>query len=232
MLNQRYTKKYNYKEAPSENKEGTDKYIFCIIGDGGVGKDTICKKLIEKDKRLTFLCPITTRPMRVGEQEGVDYNFITDAEFNRRIANNELLEHRSYNVCSKDSPDEIWQYGHPKPSKNYNVLVGPIKLYKNLCKMYKDQEYLIIPILIWIKQDERLYRMIVRESKEKNPNYREVARRFVADIQFDSTLGDVYESLMPNSSFENVGSIDNTVDNIIHYIDQWINMNDVVYKNN
>lgn len=54
--------------------------IICLMGKSSSGKDTIYKNLMEdKSLGLRKLIPYTTRPMREGEQEGVEYHFTDEA---------------------------------------------------------------------------------------------------------------------------------------------------------
>ena len=64
-----------------------------MAGPSGVGKDTIARGLIDRDpERYYFVVTATTRPMREGEVEGVDYFFVSNDEFARMIDEDELLE--------------------------------------------------------------------------------------------------------------------------------------------
>ncbi|WEK83070.1 MAG: guanylate kinase [Mycoplasma sp.] len=76
------------------NKKGL---LFLLVGPSGVGKKTIWQPII-KDPRLNicFSISMTTRPMRPGEIEGVDYFFKTKEQFELAIKNNELLEYATY----------------------------------------------------------------------------------------------------------------------------------------
>lgn len=65
--------------------------LFVISGPGGVGKSTITKALAENTEFWVSVSA-TTRSPRPGELDGVDYFYISDEEFNRRIAANEFLE--------------------------------------------------------------------------------------------------------------------------------------------
>ena len=56
--------------------------IYAILGFSGSGKDTTVKNLLNKHDDLQNLVSYTTRPMRVGEQDGREYYFIDNAEFN------------------------------------------------------------------------------------------------------------------------------------------------------
>jgi guanylate kinase len=67
--------------------------LIVISGPSGVGKGTICKLLLEKHpKRLVCSISATTRPPRAGEIDGVNYVFLSVAEFVQRIENDEFLE--------------------------------------------------------------------------------------------------------------------------------------------
>ncbi len=67
--------------------------LVVISGPSGVGKDAVLNKLREKDVSFHFVVTATDRPRRAGEREGVDYIFVTTAEFKRMIAEDELLEY-------------------------------------------------------------------------------------------------------------------------------------------
>lgn len=65
--------------------------LIVISGPGGVGKSTITKQLAGHDDFFLSIS-LTTRSPRNGEQNGVDYLFVTREEFESRIANNEFME--------------------------------------------------------------------------------------------------------------------------------------------
>lgn len=70
--------------------------FIVISGPSGVGKGTICNKLIN-ELNAWYSVSTTTRSPRAGEVEGVNYYFITKDEFENRIRNNEFLEYNLYN---------------------------------------------------------------------------------------------------------------------------------------
>ena len=65
--------------------------LFVISGPGGVGKSTITQE-VARFEDFFLSISVTTRPPRDGEQDGVHYHFVTRAEFETRIANNEFME--------------------------------------------------------------------------------------------------------------------------------------------
>lgn len=54
-----------------------NKVLFCILGKSGSGKDTLTK-LVSKKLDLPLLVSHTTREMRTGEKDGVEYHFVPD----------------------------------------------------------------------------------------------------------------------------------------------------------
>lgn len=73
------------------------KGLYIVIsGPSGVGKGTICKRLIE-DLKLEYSISMTTREKREGEIDKVNYYFTDKQDFEKRISNNEFIEYATYN---------------------------------------------------------------------------------------------------------------------------------------
>jgi guanylate kinase len=70
--------------------------VFVITGPSGVGKGTLIRALRERVPELDLSVSATTRRPRPGEREGVDYHFLSDAEFDQRIADGEFVEWAEY----------------------------------------------------------------------------------------------------------------------------------------
>ncbi len=70
--------------------------LLVLSAPSGGGKTTIAKKLLQVRNDLGYSVSATTRASRNGEREGVDYHFITRAEFERRRKNGEFLEWAEY----------------------------------------------------------------------------------------------------------------------------------------
>jgi guanylate kinase len=69
-----------------------DRPVFVITGTSGEGKSTLAKQLVERVPGLELAVSATTRPRRPGEEDGRDYWFLRDDEFDRRLAAGEFLE--------------------------------------------------------------------------------------------------------------------------------------------
>ena len=72
------------------------KLVFVVTGQSGAGKGTLIKRLLERFPQLQLAVSATTRAIRPGEVDGAHYYFISDEEFDRRLAAGEFLEHHVF----------------------------------------------------------------------------------------------------------------------------------------
>lgn len=86
--------------------------IKLYIGKSGAGKDTIVKEVLSKNKDIHPIVSFTTRPKRPNEIDGIDYNFVDNATFEKLLNNNELTEYRVYDVLFNGVPEKCY-YGTP-----------------------------------------------------------------------------------------------------------------------
>ena len=70
--------------------------LFVISGPSGVGKGTICGKLLEANSNMRFSVSMTTRQPREGEVEGEDYFFVSKEKFEELLREGELLEYNKF----------------------------------------------------------------------------------------------------------------------------------------
>lgn len=66
--------------------------LLILAGPAGVGKSTLCERLVREVPGFERVITATTRPPRPNEQNGRDYHFLTEAEFDQRLARGEFLE--------------------------------------------------------------------------------------------------------------------------------------------
>jgi guanylate kinase len=70
--------------------------VFVITGPSGVGKGTLIRTLLQRVPELRLAVSATTRRPRPGEAHGVDYHFLSENEFERRVQAGEFVEHARY----------------------------------------------------------------------------------------------------------------------------------------
>lgn len=156
--------------------------IFCIVGKSSSGKDTIYKELMKDSAlRLSRIVPYTTRPIRAGEQEGVEYHFTTVKRLEQLERENKIIECRSY-----DTMCGIWYYFMAKDSqiqleKQDYLVIGTLESYAKIRDYFGKER--VVPIYIVLEDGERLERALKRERMQEKPKYEELCRRFLADAK-------------------------------------------------
>lgn len=154
--------------------------IFVIMGKSATGKDTVYKKLVEsKDLLLKTAVGYTTRPIRKGERNGVEYRFVTVEEMKDLKEKGLIIEHRSYHTVHGE-----WHYFTADDDQiilgtNDYLLISTLEGFVQIRKYFGDD--MVVPIYIEVADDIRLERSIVRERKQENPKFAEVCRRYLAD---------------------------------------------------
>jgi len=69
---------------------------FVVAAPSGTGKTTVCKQVVLRDPQIELSISHTTRPPREGERSGIDYHFVSAAEFRRQVEEGAFLEHAQY----------------------------------------------------------------------------------------------------------------------------------------
>lgn len=78
------------------NKKKQKGQLIVLSGPSGVGKSTVISQLLSDRPDIHFSVSFTTRAPRTGEEDGVNYNFVDRAQFERMISAGELLEFAEY----------------------------------------------------------------------------------------------------------------------------------------
>lgn len=76
----------------SSSRTGSRGLLFVVSAPSGTGKTTVVERLVEVCPALEQSRSYTSRPARTGEQDGVDYNFVSRSEFDRMVADDRFLE--------------------------------------------------------------------------------------------------------------------------------------------
>lgn len=187
------------------------RYIFYITGKSASGKDSIYRALL--DDRELSLSPVilcTTRPLREGEIEGREYHFVDEAQYERYVADQEVIECRTY-----DTVHGPWRYftiaSAIEESRDYYLGIGTLESYLRLRDHFGSGH--MIPIYVEVDDGERLIRAIGREKSRKKPDYREMCRRFIADDEDFSEEKLALAGITQDDRFEN-GSLSDCIRNI------------------
>lgn len=99
--------------------------ITLFIGKSASGKDTFCRRLHEESNgQIKLIVSSTTRPPRIKEVNGRDYNFETIESFLKKVDNGDIIEYRKYNAIRNGEKVE-WYYGSPKvdPKENWTAVI-------------------------------------------------------------------------------------------------------------
>lgn len=169
--------------------------IIILIGESASGKSTIEKELVNKG--LKKITSYTTRPIRQGETDGIDYHYINEEEFLDRFHNGFFAEHTIYNE---------WYYGIAvEDCIDDSVAVVEPHGFRQLKKM----DYInTISFYIKVSERERLIRMTKRGD-----NLLEVFRRIFSDQGVFQFISDEVDYVIDNNS-----NINNSINEIVELI--------------
>lgn len=154
--------------------------IFYIMGKSASGKDTIFKKIKEQMPQLKTIVIYTTRPIREGENDGIEYHFVGEDKLQEFLKEGKVIELREYHTVHG-----IWKYftvndGQFDVDDNY-IAIGTLESYQGMKKHLGEEK--LFPIYVEVDDGIRLERALKRERKQKEPKYEEMCRRFLADAE-------------------------------------------------
>lgn len=156
--------------------------IYYMMGKSSTGKDTLYKRIFsDENLQLKTVVSYTTRPIRDGETEGIEYFFCNEAKVAEFEVAGKIIERRDYNTIHG-----IWTYftaddGQIDLSNQDYLVIGTLESYQKIREYYgKD---VVVPIYIEVEDGERLQRALDRERTQVYPKYEEMCRRFLADAK-------------------------------------------------
>lgn len=151
--------------------------IVYLMGKSSSGKDTVFKELMKEGTMdLRTIVPYTTRPIRAGEENGVEYFFTDEAGFQALKAQGKVIEDRAY-----DTVYGIWRYftvddGQIDLSEQNYLMIGTLEAYEKMIAYFGTEA--ILPVYIELDDGVRLQRALDRELRQEKPKYEEMCRRF------------------------------------------------------
>jgi len=145
--------------------------IVYLMGKSSSGKDTIFKELMKEGTMdLRTIVPYTTRPIRAGEENGVEYFFTDETGFQTLREQGKVIEDRAYNTVYG-----IWRYFTVDDgqidltTKNY-LMIGTLEAYEKMIAYFGTEA--ILPVYIELDDGVRLQRALDRELRQEKPEVR------------------------------------------------------------
>lgn len=168
--------------------------LIILSGPSGVGKSTVRKEVFKnEDLNLRYSISMTTRSVRVGEENGVDYHFVDKNTFLNAIKNNKFLEHAkfvdNYYGTLEADVNELLKDG-------YNVMLEiEVEGAKQVMKIRKEAIfiYLVPPTF-----EELRNRILNRKSESE-----EVINKRLMKAKDEMQFKDIYDYVVINDTIEN-----------------------------
>ena len=192
--------------------------IYYMMGKSSTGKDTLYKRIFAKEElQLKTVIPYTTRPIREGEKEGVEYFFCDAKRVTELEEAGKVIERRDYNTIHG-----IWTYftvddGQIDLENQDYLIIGTLESYHKMRDYYGKE--VLVPIYIEVEDGERLQRALNREKEQAVPKYEEMCRRFLADAK------DFSEENLQNAEISKRfinRNLNETEDEIVSYIQSFM----------
>ena len=176
--------------------EYKDNLLIIISSPSGAGKTSICKKIINRDKRIKLSVSHTTRSPRDNEVNGVDYFFISSDEFNSKILDQSFLEYASvfgnyYGSSKKNVKDLL--------SRDFDVLFDID--WQGAAQILNSNLAKIVTIFLVPPSKEVVLERLVERSKETGDNSESVQKR-MSEYENEMSHSNEYNHIVVNDNIE------------------------------
>lgn len=153
--------------------------IYYVMGKSATGKDTVYRALKERFPEFGSVVMYTTRPIREGEENGISYFFTTQEKWQEWKKQGKVIEDRTYETVYGP-----WTYftlddGQISLREKSYFMIGVLDSYEKMKEYFGEKA--VIPLYIEVEAGVRLGRALKREQEQKQPKYKEMCRRFLAD---------------------------------------------------
>lgn len=184
--------------------------VIIFSAPSGSGKTTIVKALLERFPQLEFSISATSRAPRGAERDGVDYYFLSEEEFRRRIEADSFVEYEEVYAGThygtlRSEVERIWAKG--------NVIVFDVDVMGgiNIKRIFGDDAR---SIFIMPPSIEELRRRLVNRATDAP----EVIEKRVAKAEFELTKAPEFDCTVVNDDLEE--AIARTTDIITRFIEE------------
>jgi len=173
--------------------------LFYIMGKSSTGKDTIYKR-IKQEIDIKEYVLYTTRPMRDGEKEGVDYYYVSNEQMQNLKMQGKVIESRTYQTVKGP-----WTYATISDSQfeidKDMLMLGTLESYIKVKENFEGNENIdLIPIYIEVPDNIRLKRAIEESQGIENYDY------FVINDDLEACVDQVH-SIIGNEHFRSSRSL-------------------------
>lgn len=165
--------------------------IIAICGKAGSGKDTILQRVVAACPQLHEIVSCTTRPMREGEADGINYFYLTGEQFGEKVLRGEMLEA----TCFND-----WFYGTSYDSLRSDCVNIAVLNPEGIDSIAAHKNIEMVVFYVEAKDKTRLLRQLNRET---DPDVYEIIRRFRAD-ELDFEDLDFHHNVLINETKEDL----------------------------
>ena len=165
--------------------------LFVISGASGVGKSTVLARVMDRRKDLTFSVSATTRAPRPGEQDGVNYYFVTKEAFRQMIDREEFLEYDAH----MDN-----YYGTPKPQLEEKLTRGHVLLDIEPNGAFNVRKARPDAVLIFIAPPS--LEELERRLRSRGDTDEEQIRLRTQRVQWEMEQGKQYDHMVVNDQVE------------------------------
>lgn len=164
--------------------------IIALMGESGAGKDRMMQEVLvslQGTPNIHEIISCTSRPMRQGEANGINYYFYTPDQFMNKIYEGEMLEFTNFNN---------WWYGTSFDSVRSDGVIN-IGVFNpaGVRSLLERDDCDVIVYWVQARAKDRLIRQLEREE---DPNVSEIVRRFMAD---EEDFSDIDFNYIPLSNY-------------------------------
>ena len=139
--------------------------IYYLMGKSATGKDTVFKELLSRHPELKTIVMYTTRPIRDGERDGVEYYFTNQKKLEELSQAGKVIELRTYETVHGP-----WSYftaddgQFDLESGQKYLMIGTLDSYEKMCRYFGNE--VVAPLYLELPDGERLMRALKREEKQ------------------------------------------------------------------
>ena len=173
--------------------------MIVVVGESGSGKTSLVNAFCEKHPEYKRVVTYTTRPMREGEVDGVDYNFVSVDQFKKMIEENKFVEHNMYRG---------WYYGTSLDGVNWSLdnviaVLTPAGLRELMRTAKGSHNMTLVSVYLDVDRRSRLIKML-----ERGDDIEEAYRRNLSDVgQFDGIKKEVDHYIINYRYMRNINDL-------------------------